>query len=113
MDGSDLVRLGFVSPVPVGVLCVLYFVFAADRMGIGFKGVTRRFVRRALLWAAIGFGAVVVIALASTAKYGPLGGIVLLLLHGPVAISCGMIVGTIQWRLREGKALASSSADAP
>src|SRR5437660_1300681 len=113
MDGLNLVRLGFVSPLPVGVLCLLYFVFAVDRMGIGFKGVTRRFVRRVLLWAATAFGAVVVIALASTAKYGPLGGIVLLVLFGPVAISCGTVFGTVQWRLREGKALASSGADQP
>lgn len=111
--GWSLVTLGVVSPVPVIVLCIVYFVIEVNRMGIAFKLTTGRFLGRVLLWAGIGFAVAFVIVIALTALYNSPQGPLALILYGPLAISCGIIVGTIRWRIQEGKRSPSSTASAP
>ena len=106
----DLVTLGVVSPAPVAALCILYFVIEVNRIGVGFKLTTGRFLGRLLLWAVIGFAVAFVIMIGLTALYNSPQGPLALILYGPLAISCGMIVGTIRWRIQETKRPPSSAA---
>ena len=108
----NLVTLGVVSPVPVLVLCVLYFIVEVNRMHIGFKLTTGRFLGRVLLWATIGFAIAFVVVIALTALYNSPQGPMALILYGPLAVSCGIVVGTIKWRIQEAKRTPPSIAGA-
>jgi hypothetical protein len=109
----NLITLGVVSPVPVLVLCVLYFVVEVDRMHIGFKLTTGRFLGRILLWAAIAFAIAFVVVIALTALYNSPQGPFALILYGPLAISCGIVIGTVRWCMQEAKRPPPSTAGAP
>jgi hypothetical protein len=104
VSGSDvLVVLAFLSPLPAGTVCVVYYLFAADRLGIGYKASVGRFLGRFFTWAAIGFGAAVAGGALWSGVSGKMGAmLVAVLILGPLAVSIGMIVGTVRWRLRVG-----------
>ncbi len=65
-----------------------------------------------MLWAAAGFSAALAFVLAVAVIYESPQAPFALILYGPVAISCGVIVGTVVWRRREAKPNSSLNLEA-
>lgn len=104
-----IVTLGVVSPLPVVLVCLIYFIVEVNRMGVGFKLTIGRFLGQVALWAAVAFAVAFAIVIGLTAIFNSAQGPLALIVYGPLAISCGIVVGTIRWRIREGKRLTLSS----
>jgi energy-coupling factor transporter transmembrane protein EcfT len=93
----------FFSPVLTAAACILYFIVVVLRRGYRFKFTVGRFLSRVLLWAAAGFAIAFACVMVVTAIYDSPQGPLTLFWYGPVAISVGIIVGTVMWRRCETK----------
>jgi hypothetical protein len=108
-----LLTLGVASPVPVGILCVAYFVVQVNRMGVGSRHTTGRFLGWIFVWAVIGIALAFLVVTALTAFYDSLPGALVFLFFAPMALSCGLVIGTAVWRKREAKPNPSLQSGPP
>ena len=91
------------SPLPVYIFCILYFVVQVRRSKFGFKLTTGRFVGRVLLWSLVGFLGALALGIAFAAYDGGAQAVGILILLLPLGISYGVVAGTVRWRRDEAK----------
>jgi hypothetical protein len=92
-----------VSPVPVAICCILYFIVRVRTFNLGFKLTTGRFIRRVLLWSLAGFLGALALGIAFAEYDGGAQAILILIPLLPLGISYGVVMGTVRWRRDEAK----------
>ena len=82
-------------------------------MGVGFGLTTGRFLGWVFVWAVIGIVLLSLVVMALTAVYNDLPGALVFLLFAPLALSCGLVIGTAVWHKREAKPNPSLQSGPP